>query len=50
MKGDIQPECAYMCFPHVKSLSNKIKLTMPRAVIIPDMESSIRMKLEPKYC
>ena len=34
----------------VSLTSNKIKLTMSRAVIIPYMESSIRMKSEPKYC
>ena len=43
MKGDIQSES-------VSLTSNKIKLTMSRAVIIPNMESSIRMKSEPKNC
>ena len=46
MEGYKQSECAYTSFPHVKSMCNKIRLTMSRAVIIPNMESSTRMKSE----
>ena len=49
-EGYKRSECAYTCFPHVKSLSNKIKLTMSRAVTIPNIESSTRMKSGSKYC
>ena len=49
-EGYKQSECAYTCFPHVKSLSYKIKLTMSRAVIIPNIESSTRKKSGSKYC
>ena len=49
IEGYKQSECAYTCFPHVKSMSNKIKLIMSRAVIKPNMESST-LKSESKYC
>ena len=50
IEGYKHSEYAYTCFPHVKSMSNKIKLAMSRAVIIPNIESSTRMKSESKYC